>query len=268
MFFLLLLLNVIWFFNTNLSGFYNDFFARSFSYQFFNIVKSVLIQISISVLFIFLVKEALFTRNFIVYYSFFLTAFISIRTALFKNILISLRKNGKNIRNLLIIGAHDIGKSFKETIDKNPDFGYHFIGFLDNSEKDKEVIGNIDELDNVIKQNQIDEVVIALSSHTPELLDEIIRMCNINAVRVHIIPDYFRFLSSRFRLSTIGNFPIITARQEPLEEANRRFFKRAFDIVFSFFVFKRAFKDNLEWPNRVGLDRCQIRFGLDSQSNG
>ncbi|MDP2364288.1 MAG: sugar transferase, partial [Ignavibacteria bacterium] len=236
MFFLLLLLNIIWFFNTNLSGFYNDLLARSFSYQFFNIIKIVLVQISISVLFIFIVKEALFTRNFIVFYGFFLTASISIRTALFKNILISLRRKGKNIRNLLIIGARDIGKSFKETLDRNPDFGYHFIGFLDNSNKGDDVIGDIGELDNTIKQNQVDEVVITLSSHTPELLDEIIRVCNINAVRVHIIPDYFRFLSSRFQISTIGNFPIITARQEPLEEANRRFLKRTFDIVFSFLV--------------------------------
>lgn len=236
MFFLLLLLNIVWYFNTNLSGFYNDFFARSFSYQFFNIIKIVLVQIGISVLFIFLVKEALFTRNFIVYYGFLLTTFISIRTALLKKILTSLRRKGKNIRKLLIIGAGDIGKSFKETIDQNPDFGYHFIGFLDNSEKDKNIIGNIDELDNAIKQNQVDEVMIALATHTPELLDEIIRVCNINAVRVHIIPDYFKFLSNRFQISTIGNFPVITARQEPLEEANRRFLKRSFDIVFSFLV--------------------------------
>lgn len=236
MFILLILLNFVWFVNANLSGFYLDFFSRSFSFQFFNIVKSVFIQVGLTVLFIFLTKEGLFTRNFIVLYGLILTTLVSIRTTIFKKILISLRKKGKNIRNLLIIGARDIGKSFKETIDRNPDFGYNFIGFLDDSEKDKDVIGEIEELDNAIKQNQVDEVVIALPSHTPELLDEIIRVCNINAVRVHIIPDYFRFLSSRFQISTIGNFPIITARQEPLEEANRRFFKRTFDIVFSFLV--------------------------------
>ena len=236
MFILLILLNFVWFVNANLSGFYLDFFSRSFSFQFFNIAKSVFIQVGLTVLFIFLTKEGLFTRNFIVLYGLILTSLVSIRTTIFKKILISLRKKGKNIRNLLIIGARDIGKSFRETIDRNPDFGYNFIGFLDDSEKNKDVIGHTEDLDNTIKQNQVDEVVIALSSHTPELLDEIIRMCNINAVRVHIIPDYFRFISSRFQISTIGNFPIITARQEPLEEANRRFFKRTFDIVFSFVV--------------------------------
>ena len=71
MFILLLLLNIIWFVNTNLSGFYSDFFSRSFSFQFFNILKGVLIQVVITLLFIFLVKENLFTRNFIVLYGLF-----------------------------------------------------------------------------------------------------------------------------------------------------------------------------------------------------
>lgn len=236
MFILLLLLNIVWFVNANLSGFYLDFFTRSFSFQFFNILKTTLFQVGLTVLFIFLTKEDLFTRNFILLYGLFLTLSISLRTAIFKNVLISLRRKGKNIRNLLVIGAEEVGKNFKETITRNPDFGYHFSGFLDNTSKDDEVIGILDQLDEKIKEKEIDEVIITLSSQPPDLLDEIIRICNINAVRIHIIPDYFRFLSSRFQISSIGNFPIITARQEPLEEANRRFLKRTFDIIFSSLV--------------------------------
>jgi putative colanic acid biosynthesis UDP-glucose lipid carrier transferase len=233
---LLLFLNFIWFINVNLSGFYLDFFTRSFSFQFFNILKLVFFQVGFTVLFIFLTKENLFTRNFIVLYGVLLTLSISLRTAIFKNILISLRRKGKNIRKLLIIGAGEVGKSFKDTIVRNADFGYQFKGFLDNTINSEEVIGSFDDLDEKLKALEIDEVVIALSSQPQELLDEIIRVCNINAVRIHIIPDYFRFLSSRFQISSIGNFPIITARQEPLEEANRRFLKRLFDILFSIFI--------------------------------
>jgi putative colanic acid biosynthesis UDP-glucose lipid carrier transferase len=236
MFILLLLLNIAWFVNANLSGFYLDFFTRSFSFQFFNILKIGLFQVGVTVLFIFLTKENLFTRNFILLYGLLLILSVSLRTAIFKNVLISLRRKGKNIRNLLVIGSGEVGKNFKETITRNPDFGYHFSGFLDNTIKDDDVIGVLDQLDEKIKEKEIEEVVITLSSQPPELLDEIIRICNINAVRIHIIPDYFRFLSSRFQISSIGNFPIITARQEPLEEANRRFLKRSFDILFSFLV--------------------------------
>lgn len=236
MFILLLILNIVWFINSNLTGFYSDFFSRSFSSQFFNILKNVVIQVGITVLFIFLTKEGLFTRNFIVLYGFMLTVSISVRTAIFKNVLRVLRKKGKNIRRLLIVGDNEIGIGFRETINQNPDLGYKFIGFADDSGADSNHLGKICELDQILKTNSIDEAVITLTTQSSEVLDEVIRICNINAVRVHIIPDYFRFLSNRFQISSIGNFPIITARQEPLEEANRRFLKRSFDIIFSFFV--------------------------------
>jgi exopolysaccharide biosynthesis polyprenyl glycosylphosphotransferase len=136
----------------------------------------------------------------------------------------------------LIIGAGEVGKNFRDMININPDIGYRFIGFIDDNPGSDDIIGTTTELDAKLKKYNIDEVVIVLSSEPSELLDEIIRICNINAVRIHLILDYFRFLSNRFQISNIGNFPIITARQEPLEEANRRFLKRSFDIIFSFLI--------------------------------
>lgn len=237
MFILLLILNIFWFFYANVTGLYSDLSTRSYASQFLNIVKISFVQVGISVVFIFLAKEDLFTRNFIVYYGVLIILLISCRTIAFKKILKSLRKKGKNIRNLLIIGAGETGINFKEMISKNPEYGYKFVGYIDNDVRDTdELIGNINQLDEKIKQYHVEETVIALPDESSQKLDEIIRTCNINAVKVHIIPDYFRFLSSRFLVSTVGNFPVITARDEPLEEVNRRFIKRAFDIVFSLLV--------------------------------
>ncbi|HQJ46933.1 MAG TPA: exopolysaccharide biosynthesis polyprenyl glycosylphosphotransferase, partial [Ignavibacteriaceae bacterium] len=126
--------------------------------------------------------------------------------------------------------------NFKKTIIDNPDFGYSFIGFLDDNKIESDIIGRVNDLEKVINEKNINEVVIALQNESTQKLEEIIRTCNINAVKIHIIPDYFKFLSSRFQVSSIGNFPIITARDEPLEEVNKRFIKRSFDIVFSFLV--------------------------------
>ncbi len=236
MFILLLLLNILWFFNAGVTGFYNEIYLRSIAAQFINITKSTVIQVGAAVLFIFLAKEDLFTRNFIVFYGLILFITISLRTVIFKEILRKLREKGKNVRNLLIIGAGDVAKNFKDTIINNPEFGYRFVGFLDDNINESEIIGSIHDLDDKIKSNLVDEVVIALQNESTQQLDEIIRICNINATKIHIIPDYVRFLSNRFQVSTIGNFPVITARNEPLEEVNRRFIKRTFDILFSIIV--------------------------------
>jgi putative colanic acid biosysnthesis UDP-glucose lipid carrier transferase len=238
MFVLLLLSNIVWFFNASMTGLYSDFFTRPFAYQFTNILKSSLVQALLAVTFIFLVKEALFTRNFIVLFTFLIILFISIRTIVFRKTLKTLRKKGKNVRNLLIIGSGEVAENFRDMINNNPDLGYKFYGVLDgvSAGTNKNIVASFNNLNSVLEKKEVDEVVIALPEGSETRLDELIRICNINAVKVHIIPDYFRFLGNRFQASTMGNFPIITAREEPLNEANRRFIKRMFDFLFSFFV--------------------------------
>ncbi|HSR17538.1 MAG TPA: hypothetical protein VLM39_05525, partial [Ignavibacteriaceae bacterium] len=207
MFVLQLGLNIIWYFSSNVLNFYEDFTTRYFAFQVVNIIKNVFIQAIVSIIFIFLVKEDLFTRNFIVYNSFFLFMLVSFRSLLFRIIMKKLREKGKNIRNLLIIGAGKVGKNFQELIKENPDFGYNFVGFLDNDYKfsnDQNILGDIDCIEEIIKNKNVAEAVIALSDENQNRLDSIIVICNRHAVRTHIIPDYFRYISKKFELSMIG----------------------------------------------------------------
>ena len=239
MFFLLVGLNIFWVLLSNTIGFYDDFHSRNFPFQFVNILKETAAQVIASILFIFLAKEDLFTRNFIIIYAILLIFFISLRTIVFRKALKSLRRKGKNIRNLLIIGTGEVAYNFKRMVISNPDFGYHFTGFATESENTgsaNDVVGKTGQLEKLISELSIDEVVIALKVKSDEFLDEIITICNRHAIKTHIIPDYFKFVSNRFQVSMFGNFPIITARREPLDEAHWRFFKRTFDMVFSLLV--------------------------------
>ena len=230
-------LNFIWYFVSNVIDFYDDYNIRNFSYQFIKIVRNITVQALAAVLFIFVVKEDLFTRNFIIIYSVLLTLLVSIRTQAVKYSIIKIRGTGKNIRNLVVVGAGEIGKNFYESILKKNEFGFNLVGFLDDESEEVDgltLLGKIGELNKTIIQKNIDEVIIALPLYAAEQLDNIIKVCNKNAVRVHIIPDYFRFVSKKFQVNMIGNFPIITVRSEPLAEIHWRFVKRAFDIFFSF----------------------------------
>jgi len=240
MFFLLVGLNILWITISNSTGFYDDFHSRNFPFQFLNILKETVAQVSISILFIFVAKEDLFTRNFIIYYALLLIFFISNRTIIFRKSLKSLRRKGKNIRKLLIIGSGETGQRFRNMIQSNPDFGYEFSGFIEddnNSDIDLDnIVGNPGDLETVIEDLNIDEIVIAVANKSDEYLNKIITICNRKAVRTHIIPDYTKYVSSKFDVSMFGDFPILTARIEPLEEVYWRFIKRLFDIIFSLLV--------------------------------
>jgi Undecaprenyl-phosphate glucose phosphotransferase len=189
----------------------------------------------VSVFFLFLVKEELYTRNFIFLIGLLILISISLRTLFFKGIFKFFRHKGKSIRNLLIVGAGEIGEKFRNVVIKNPEFGYKFTGFISNNPAPN-VIGDISSLDKIINEKEVEEVVIALPNSSVNHLEEIVRICNKNAVGIHIIPDYFKFLSNRFQISTISNFPVITIRDEPLNEVMKRFIKRVFDILFSLVI--------------------------------
>lgn len=239
MFVLLAALNFLWYFVSNVVNFYDDFNTKFFSFQFINIIKIAVTQVVVAVFFIFLIKEPLFTRNFIVYYAIFLMILVSLRIVIVRFILVRIRGRQKNIKNVIIIGAGEIGRNFKTMVKEHSDFGYNIKGFLDDNfplEKTENVLGKINDLDKILAGNSIDEVIIALPIYASNQFENIIKICNMYAVRVHIIPDYFRFVSKKFQISMIGDFPIITVRNEPLSEAHWRFIKRTFDIIFSFFA--------------------------------
>lgn len=235
MFLLLLILNIVWVLYTRSSGFYEDFLTRPFPLHFYNIIKLSILITFVSVFFLFLVREDLYTRNFIFIIGLLTLFAITLRALFFKGFFKILRHRGKSIRNLLIIGASEIGEKFRDVVLENPEFGYKFVGFIYNQSA-KDVIGAVSELDNIIDEKKVEEVVIALPNNSVENLEEIVRICNKNAVGIHIIPDYFKFLSNRFQMSTVSNIPVITIRDEPLNEAIKRFIKRTFDIFFSFII--------------------------------
>jgi len=235
MFILLAVLNFLWYFVSNVVNFYDDFQTRIYSFQFVNIVKSILVQVLMSVLFIFFAKEDLFTRNFIIFYSLLLFLFISARIIIIRNILTGFGGQRKNIWNLLIIGSGEIGRGFYQMMNEHKEFGYNLAGFADDTDTEPEkVLGKISSLEKIISKYEIDEVVIALPIYASDQLDEIINICNRQAVRVNIIPDYFRFVSKKFQVNMLGDFPVIRVRSEPLAEAHWRFIKRLFDLGFSF----------------------------------
>lgn len=234
MFFLLIGLNLLWIITTSYFNFYDDLFSRNFPVQFANIIKISLLQVATTILFIFLWKENLFTRYFIIYYAVLLIVLVSLRVIISRKTLKHLRNKGKNIRNMLIVGDGILAQNFKQLIQSNPDFGYNLKGMIE--EKNILSADYFSSSFETMLSSGVDEVVIALSEASRQLTDKILQVCDKYAVKVHIIPDYFRFVSKKFQVTMFGNFPIVTVRNDPLAEAQWRFIKRLFDIIFSLFV--------------------------------
>ena len=236
---LLLLLNFLWGVSSNITHLYDEYSTRSDVNYFSKILKNIAIQMLFSLLFLFMTKEGLFTRIFFLTYAGLLTVLVSAKSFAVNAVVRYYRRRGRYARNVLIIGMGAIGKSFYNDVLINPQFGFRVIGYLDKSEQKKcgvPYLGGIDQLDNVLDSHPTHEVVITLPNASNERLLHIVTACNAHAVRVQIVPDYSNLLATRFRISHIGEFPILTLRDVPLDELHRRAVKRLFDLAFTLII--------------------------------
>ncbi|MBX7150639.1 undecaprenyl-phosphate glucose phosphotransferase [bacterium] len=243
-YFLLFSLLVSWFFSSRMTGLYNEFRSRNFSFELIIVIKNVLIQVISIVVIIFLMKEITLSRSFVLIYAFGLFCGLTIERFIIRRVLNLLRRRGRNLRQILIVGAGEVGRNFFDAVVSNPHFGYKVIGFLDDQSKNYlngQYLGTIDALDKILSTSVVDDVIVALPTYATERLDWVIKTCDNYPTRVRIIPDYFRFMSEKFEISMFDRFPVISVRTIRLDELHWYVLKRVFDAAFSVMLFILVF---------------------------
>ncbi len=235
---------LIWYFSAKASGLYDEFRSRTTSFELIAVFKCSSIQLISAVFILYMTNILVISRFFVVTYFLLQLILISLWKIGLRMVLIRIRKKGRNLRSMLIVGAGEVGNAFYKTIISYPQMGYFVIGFLDDQDKSglgKDYLGTIDNLENVLQNEVVDEVVITLPNDALDRIDQVISCCEKFPTNVRIIPDYFRFFAPRFNVSIVGNFPIISIRANPLEEMHLRLLKRAFDFVISTLCFVLIF---------------------------
>jgi len=239
----------MWYFAAQNFGLYDEYRSRDLSFELICLIKTIFVLSIFAIVILFFIKETTLARTFIVSYSAGLLILIGLEKFVLRKILYHLRLKGRNIRSILIVGAGEVGKNFVDAVKNNPHFGYKVIGFLDDKQKtlsNGQYLGKIADLDNILSKKQIDNVVITLPNYATDKLEEAVRISNKYTTRVKIIPDYFKFVSSKYNVSMFGPFPVISVRDDRVNEFHWRLLKRASDTTFSFLLFTFIF--SWFWP--------------------
>ncbi|HOV13394.1 MAG TPA: nucleoside-diphosphate sugar epimerase/dehydratase [Spirochaetota bacterium] len=116
------------------------------------------------------------------------------------------------MKNLLIIGAGEAGKMVSHDIlvNKNLSNKYHLVGFIDDDPNKKSVdsvnvIGQIKDSSAVIKEYNIDEVIIAIPSATKDLINKILNALQNTNVVVKIVPGFYEIIEGKVVYNQIRN---------------------------------------------------------------
>ena len=238
-YFFLSCLMVVWFFSSHSIKLYDDLRSPNFTVELIAVFKNVSVQFIAAIIILYLLNQIFLSRTFSFIYAALLFFSLTAQKYFFRKTLYFLRKKGRNLRNILIIGAGDVGENFYDLLQNNPQFGYNVTGFLDDEKKaylNGQYLGAIKDLEGVLQKNMVDKVVVALPYYAADQIEKITKICDQYTKRVIIIPDYFRFVSDRYQVSMFGRFPVINVREDKLNEYHWKFVKRIFDITLSLLV--------------------------------
>ena len=248
-FFLLFFLLFVWMYSTKVTGLYDEFRGRYFTEEVVAIVKNVFVLAISTIVILFLLKDKTLSRQFVILFVGVTLALLTIEKFFLRVNLEHIRKRGRNLRHLLIIGAGNVGKNFYESIKDNPHFGFNIIGFIDDEKKtflNGKYLGKINDLENLLEVRRVDDVIIALPNYASDTIESVVRTCERYTIRVRIIPDYFKFVSTKYNVSLFGRFPVVTVREDKINDIHWRLLKRGIDTGASVFLFIFVF--SWLWP--------------------
>lgn len=150
----------------------------------------------------------------------------------------TMRGKGLNIRTVAILGSGESARQLAKEIQDNEWMGLVVAGYFDDrreirdtadGESELPIIGMFDDLLTAAKQNQYDEIYVALPMKAEQLINRLVNELRDSSVPVHIVPDVFTFKLLNSRTSTIGSIPIVSIYESPMDEIEV-ILKRVLDV--------------------------------------
>jgi len=206
--------------------------------EFFIILRCVAISLLFSIGVIFFFREFPYSR--IVFLILF--GISSLLLTISRYILLKIEKTLYNkeigVKNVAVIGENDMALKIYEKFSKDKFAGFKIVGYVskdkpsENNIIDRVFLGNYDSIKKIIKDNNIEKILVSLSSDEQEDLYSIMNKCEGINVEFLSVPDFLGIITSKLRVTEIDGIPFMKLKYDPMNIWNR-IVKRTFDIMFS-----------------------------------
>lgn len=205
--------------------------------ELWNIVKANTVGIALILGVLYLIKMIDFSRWMLFYFVVLNVVLETIARNLIRYFLRSIRRNGYNLKHIVLVGYSRAAEEYIDRILDNPQWGYKIRGILDDhieagtEYRGIKVIGRIANLMVILPENRLDEIAITLGLSEYYRLEEIVNLCEKSGVHTKFIPDYNRVIPTKPYTEDILGLPVINIRHVPLTNTFYAAMKRTMDIA-------------------------------------
>jgi exopolysaccharide biosynthesis polyprenyl glycosylphosphotransferase len=149
-----------------------------------------------------------------------------------------LRRRGRWVDRLLIVGTGDVGRMIVQKVRQMPRLGYRVVGFVDGESPPGQqimgipVLGGVEDIPSLIDEHDIEEVIIGRPELSHQQVLTIISRCERGQVGIKIFPDLFQIIATELSIGDLGGLPLLSVRDIALR-GWKLTLKRAVDLVGS-----------------------------------
>ncbi len=206
-------------------------------YEIAQIIKANTIGLLAFILVLYLFKLNTFSRQMLfIFYA--INVYLEVITRnLIRYGLNKIRRNGFNLKHILLVGYSRAAEAYIDRIQANPQWGYNIHGILDDTVKKGtqykgiKVLGKTEKLLHLLPKNSLDEIAITLGLSEYSKLEKIVEICEKSGVHTKFIPDYNSILPTRPYTEDVLGLPVINIRNVPLNNTVNQIIKRIVDIM-------------------------------------
>jgi len=237
---------IFWITSHYLSGYYKDIYRRSRLQEFGKTFFITLVGVVI-IFFAFILDDYISSyKNY--YRSISMLFGLQFLLTYIPRLIITTRtvhkiQNRKIGFHTLLIGSNRRALELFKDLESQPkSAGNKFIGFVKVNDKSKFLLekhllclGSIEDLPQIIDDNKIEEVIIAIESSEHHQINSIIQKIDNKNLVVKVIPTLYDILTGSVKMTSLYSAPLIQISRDLLPEWQSNL-KRLIDIVFSFFA--------------------------------
>ena len=249
---------VVWVVVFNAYGLYKSSRPRSAFDEFYLLAKSATVGFLLVLAFTFFYRSTSYSRATLAISWIVGILLLFLERRIMTRIEKHYTKRGWGVKKALIVGTGELGLSLYERWRKNPQLGYRLLGLVEGEElrqsnngqlvsdnqkttsvsnlqsgtENVPILGTVKDLLSIIKNEDIELVILALPLSYHQKMMEIILSCEDLKVEFQIVPDMFEIMAARAKVLTLDGIPLISLGRTPLEGGNR-ILKRIMDLTVS-----------------------------------
>jgi len=150
-----------------------------------------------------------------------------------------LRRSGRNLRHIAIVGTGGSARAFARRVLGHPDFGLEIAGFVaqkpgpeDERIEGRPVLGVISGLRAMVESKGIDLVYLALARSEWQAEEEALDQLADSTAAVRLVPDLARAFTLNAAVEDFDGMPIVRVTETP-DQGWNGVLKRSFDVLCS-----------------------------------